>query len=230
MITIGGMIGAGLFVGSSAAIAVAGPAVVFSYLITGLIVLLVMRTAMSAIILPAVLSCLNTAFYVCSRVLFVLARCGDAPAWLVQLSGRRVPTRSVLTAAAAGIAGVLAADIAPQAVFAFRVNSSAAVGLFVYILIGISQIRLRRARERAGIPTPSIAIWLFHWASYIAIGGILAVLIAMAMSPQHVREIQTSVLTLVVVLLAYGVMRIRRNGRAVPATSRAAAGTRETAQ
>jgi hypothetical protein len=45
--------------------------------------------AMSAIILTAVLSCLNSAFYVCSRVLFVLAEHGDAPQWLVQLNARR---------------------------------------------------------------------------------------------------------------------------------------------
>src|SRR5262245_58374278 len=43
MISIGGIIGAGLFVGSSAAIAVIGPAVLVSYLLAGLLVLMVMR-------------------------------------------------------------------------------------------------------------------------------------------------------------------------------------------
>src|SRR6202051_610963 len=43
MISIGGIIGAGLFVGSSAAIAATGPAIVLSYLLTGFLVLLVMR-------------------------------------------------------------------------------------------------------------------------------------------------------------------------------------------
>ena len=43
MISVGGIVGAGLFVGSSAAIAATGPAVVLSYLITGVLVLLVMR-------------------------------------------------------------------------------------------------------------------------------------------------------------------------------------------
>ncbi|MBU6318186.1 MAG: amino acid permease [Alphaproteobacteria bacterium] len=43
MISIGGIIGAGLFVGSSAAIAAIGPAVLVSYALAGLIVLFVMR-------------------------------------------------------------------------------------------------------------------------------------------------------------------------------------------
>ncbi|HXC21908.1 MAG TPA: hypothetical protein VNV13_10525, partial [Steroidobacteraceae bacterium] len=41
MISIGGIIGAGLFVGSSTAIIAAGPAVFISYAITGLLILLV---------------------------------------------------------------------------------------------------------------------------------------------------------------------------------------------
>src|SRR5271154_1811375 len=43
MISIGGIIGAGLFVGSSTAIIAAGPAIFLSYAITGGLILLVMR-------------------------------------------------------------------------------------------------------------------------------------------------------------------------------------------
>jgi GABA permease len=43
MITIGGIIGAGLLVGSSAEIAAAGPAIIVSCVLTGLLVLLIMR-------------------------------------------------------------------------------------------------------------------------------------------------------------------------------------------
>src|SRR5215470_12139542 len=57
MISIGGIIGAGLFVGSSASIAATGPAIVLSYLITGTLVLLVMRMlGEMAVTLPAVRS------------------------------------------------------------------------------------------------------------------------------------------------------------------------------
>src|SRR5580698_5732934 len=43
MISIGGIIGAGLFVGSSVAISSSGPAAILSYLLAGLLVLMVMR-------------------------------------------------------------------------------------------------------------------------------------------------------------------------------------------
>jgi GABA permease len=43
MITIGGIIGAGLFVGSGVAITAAGPAIVITYALTGSLVLLIMR-------------------------------------------------------------------------------------------------------------------------------------------------------------------------------------------
>jgi GABA permease len=43
MISIGGVIGAGLFVGSSNAIATAGPAVLVSYVCAAIIVVLVMQ-------------------------------------------------------------------------------------------------------------------------------------------------------------------------------------------
>jgi GABA permease len=43
MISIGGIIGAGLFVGSGAAIAAVGPAVIISYFVAGLVILCVMR-------------------------------------------------------------------------------------------------------------------------------------------------------------------------------------------
>ena len=42
MIALGGIIGAGLFVGSSAAIVAAGPAIVVSYIIAGLLVVVVL--------------------------------------------------------------------------------------------------------------------------------------------------------------------------------------------
>jgi GABA permease len=171
-------------------------------------------SAMSVIILTAVLSCLNSAFYVCSRVLFLLAEHGDAPQWLVQLNVRRVPTRSVWIGSLAGVVGVLAATLAQQTVFAFLVNASGALMVFVYIMVAVAQIRLRRERERTGAPPSAITMWLFPWGSYAAIGGMVAILVAMAVTPSQANDLYFSLVTLVFACLAYLVVRSRRARRA----------------
>jgi len=157
-----------------------------------------------------VLSCLNSAFYVCSRVLFLLAEHSDAPQWLVQLNERRVPTRSVLMGTLAGVIGVLSATVAPQTVFAFLVDASGALMVFVYIIVAFAQIRLRRDRERSGSPQPALQMWLFPWASYAAIVGMFAILIAMAFTAGQARDLYVSLVTLAVALAAYLFIRARR--------------------
>ncbi len=166
-------------------------------------------TIMSWIILTAVLSCLNSAFYVCSRVLFVLAGKGDAPRWLVQTNRRHVPSRSVLIASVAGFAGVIAAILSPSRVFAFLLNASGALIVYIYLAIAVSQIRVRRQAEREGRPS-ALPMWGFPWLSYLAIAGMLAVLVAMAITPARRIEFWTSAISVAVALLAYALVRRNR--------------------
>jgi GABA permease len=168
---------------------------------------------MSVIILTAVLSCLNSAFYVSSRVLFILAERGDAPQSLVKLNARRVPVASVLIGAAAGFLGIIAATKAPQVVFDFLVSSSGAVIVFIYMAICVAQIALRRRRESAGLPKPAVNMWLFPYLSYAAIAAMAAVLIAMAVTPGLERDFYFSCITLVVAAGAYLIVSKVRQAR-----------------
>jgi GABA permease len=167
-------------------------------------------TIMAWIILTAVLSCLNSAFYVCSRVLFVLAEKGDAPGWLIKTNVRHVPSRSVMLASVAGFAGVIAAILSPSRVFAFLLNASGALVVYIYIAIAVSQIRLRRSGERKGRPRSPLPMWMFPWLSYFAIAGMLAVLVAMAITPARAVEFWTSAGTVAAALVAYAVASRKR--------------------
>jgi L-asparagine transporter-like permease len=171
--------------------------------------------AMSAIILTAVLSCLNSAFYVCSRVLFVLAENGDAPQWLIQLNARRVPTRSVWMGSLAGVLGIFAATAHSQKVFAFLVNASGALMVFIYMMIVVAHLRVRWARKASGVPAPALTMWFFPWADYLALGGMAAVLIAMALTPDMQQDLKASVLSLAVALGAFYFVNSRRRSRAL---------------
>ena len=181
--------------------------------------------AMDAIILTAVLSCLNSAFYVCSRVLFVLAERGDAPQGLIKLNARRVPVRSVLLCSAAGVAGILAAIKAPQSVFAFLVDASGALMIFVYGLIALAHLRMRRQRERAGQPAPALTMWFYPWTNYLALGAMGAVLIAMQFTPGLGADLHVSLISVAVVTGAYLALRTWRGSReGTPAVEVAASG------
>lgn len=169
---------------------------------------------MKAVVLTAVLSCLNSCFYIASRVLFVLATRGDAPHWLVRTNRRHVPDRSVLLASLFGFAGVMAAILSPAGVYVFLTNSSGAIIAIIYLMIGVAQVVSRRARERAGLPPSALPMWLFPWLSYVGIAGMASVLVAMAFTPSHRAELWTSMISIAVALLAYAVLR---RGKPAPA-------------
>ena len=99
---------------------------------------------MNAVVLTAVLSCLNSGLYTASRMLFVLAARREAPMRLITVNGRGVPVWAILASTVVGFLSVIAAYVSPDTVFTFLLNSSGAVILFVYLLIAISQFVLRR--------------------------------------------------------------------------------------
>jgi GABA permease len=175
-------------------------------------------TFMAAVVLTAVLSCLNSCFYIASRVLFVLATRGDAPRWLVVTNRRHVPARAVLLASLFGFGGVIAAILSREGVYVFLTNSSGAIIAIIYLMIGVSQVVSRRARQRAGLPPSALPMWLFPWLSYVAIAGMASVIIAMAFTESHRAEFWTSIVSIAVALLAYLVFR-RPRAAATPATT-----------
>ena len=170
-------------------------------------------TLMSAIILTAVLSCLNSAFYVASRVLFVLAEKGDAPRWLVMTNARHVPARSVILASIAGFVGVMAAEFSYGVVFTFLVNASGALIVFVYLSIAFSHVVLRHKREREGVPVSPLPMWFFPWLSYFAIAAMIGVLVAMGFQSNHASELWASLASAAVALVAYFLFRHGKYGK-----------------
>jgi L-asparagine transporter-like permease len=168
---------------------------------------------MSAIILTAVLSCLNSAFYVSSRVLFVLADRGDAPQALVRLNTRRVPVFSVLMGSLAGFLGIIAATKGRQQVFDFLVSSSGALGVVIYMISVVAQMRLRYRRQAAGEPPAPVAMWLFPFLSIVALAGMILVLLAMAVTPEMQGDFKASCLTVAITAGAYLILKALRTPR-----------------
>jgi GABA permease len=132
---------------------------------------------MNAVVLTAVLSCLNSGLYSASRVLFVLAGQHEAPARMLRVSARGVPYVAIAASSLVGFLCVVLAGIAPNTVFQFLLNSSGAIVLLVYLLIALSQIVLRRKTSPEQL---RIRMWFFPTLSILTVAAIAAVLVQMA--------------------------------------------------
>src|SRR3954454_15487027 len=157
---------------------------------------------MNAIVVTAVLSCLNSGIYTASRMLFALSRRGDAPRALLEVNGRGVPVKAILLSVTIGFLSVIFAAISPDKVFLFLVNSSGAVALFCYVLIAVAELRMRRTLEREAPERLKLRMWAFPWLTYLAIAGMVAVIASMALVDDVRSQLIPSFLSLAVVLAA----------------------------
>ncbi|ACL55927.1 amino acid permease [Methylobacterium nodulans] len=167
-------------------------------------------TMLTGIILVAVLSVLNAGLYTSSRLLFVLSSNGEAPRWIAQVNRRGVPVRGVLASTVVGYVCVVIAALWPDTVFQFLINSSGAVILFVYLMICVSQIRLRRYWEQEGLL--KFRMWGHPWLPLLVTGALAAVLISMAVDPSTRASLLQSLFAVAVILAAFGVLRFVRSG------------------
>ncbi|WP_138759270.1 amino acid permease [Modestobacter altitudinis] len=163
---------------------------------------------MNAVVLTAVLSCLNSGLYTASRMLFVLAARREAPLGLMSVNRRGVPMAAILTSTVVGFLCVIAAAVSPDTVFSFLLNSSGAVILFVYLLIAVSQIILRR---RTAPEKLTVRMWAFPVLSVLVVVAILAVLVQMAFDETARTQLALSLGSwAVVVVLYFATKRLHR--------------------
>ncbi|MBL8774026.1 MAG: amino acid permease [Phenylobacterium sp.] len=165
---------------------------------------------MNAIVLVAVLSCLNSGLYVTSRVLFGLAAQGDAPPWLVAVDRRRVPARAILIGSVFAYAALGASVISPERVFAFLVNASGALMIVIYGMIAVAQIRIRNRLERSEPDRLVLRMWLHPWGALATLAAMAGVLLAMALTPELASQVWASLLIVAVAGVACLVAARRR--------------------
>ncbi|WAH58478.1 GABA permease [Pseudomonas silvicola] len=176
------------------------------------------KMIVDVVVLVAVTSCLNSALYTSSRMLYSLSKRGDAPKMAQRTSQGGTPYWAVLLSTAAAFLAVFANYVAPAQVFDFLLASSGAIALLVYLVIAVSQLRMRKQRELKGEKV-EFKMWAFPVLTWAVIVFIVAVLTVMAIRVDHRIEIvATGLLTIAVVAAGLLVDRRRKGqpqGRAV---------------
>lgn len=158
---------------------------------------------MNIVVVTAVLSCLNSGLYTASRMLFALAHQGNAPKALVQVNRRGVPVRAILICMVVGYLSVIMDYVSPHGVFMFLLNSSGAVGLFIYLLIALSELTMRRKLEQEAPDRLRVRMWLYPWLTWLCILAILVVLVSMAFRPADRSQLVLSLVSAVVFWILY---------------------------
>src|SRR5450830_1573145 len=120
------------------------------------------------------------------------------------------PYWAVMLSTGAAFLAVFANYVAPAAVFEFLLASSGAIALLVYLVIAVSQLRMRRQRMAKGEKI-DFKMWLFPGLTWAVIVFIVAVLAVMLCQEAHRVEIlATGLLSVLVVAAGLLVARRRR--------------------
>ncbi|CAJ0741823.1 GABA permease [Ralstonia mannitolilytica] len=186
------------------------------------------KAIVDVIVLVSVASCLNSALYTASRMVFSLSVRGDAPAALRRTDANGTPRAAVLASTAFGFATVIANYVMPEQVFAFLLATSGAIALLVYLVIAVSQLRMRAALGASRVDLP-LRMWLFPWLTWAVILFICGVLIAMLMLPGHRMEVGATALLAWLIVAAAWLNRRARMAAPESAAARAQAGVTSSA-
>ncbi|ORV12545.1 amino acid permease [Mycolicibacterium canariasense] len=165
---------------------------------------------LNLVILVAVLSCLNVSLYSSSRMLFTLAANGDCPAWMSRTNHRGVPVLGVLSCTVIGYACIAVGYFFPDTVFLFLINASGAMILFVYLMICVSQIVLRRRNEANNGARFQFAMWCFPYLSIAVTAAIVLILLSMLRDATSRVSLIQGLVVWAIVLIAFAAKTLRR--------------------
>jgi aromatic amino acid permease len=142
-------------------------------------------------------------------MIFSLAERGEAPRGLLKVAGGGVPRRAVLASVAFGFVSVLLNLKWPDSVFLYLLNAVGAVLLFVWALIAVSQLRLRRRIEQEAPEKLTLRMWAFPYLTWAALVGMAAVLVLMLNDATARPQLLWSAGATALVLVVAGVREVR---------------------
>lgn len=142
-------------------------------------------TILNIVVLTAAVSAYNSSLYSNGRMLYSLARQGNAPRYLTGLSRSGAPVAAVLTSSAVTGICVFLLFILPKQVFEYMMSIALIAAVFNWTMILITQIKFRR---RIGPETASSLRFRMPWhpySNYVVLAAFAVLVVLMALSPDY---------------------------------------------
>ncbi|KRN89578.1 amino acid permease [Ligilactobacillus ceti] len=106
-------------------------------------------SVMNAVILTSVISSANSGMYASTRMLYSLAKTGDAPRVFKKINQRGIPYPALLGTTAVGLFTFLT-SVFGEHIYTFLVSASGLTGFIAWLGIAVSHYRFRRAFKAQG--------------------------------------------------------------------------------
>jgi GABA permease len=172
---------------------------------------------MTAVILTAVCSVLNSGIYSASRMFASIAERGFAPKFIARKAKNGVPVAAVIASTLGGFAAVLVSFLFPDSgIFDFIMNSSGLVALFVYVFIALTQVRLRSKMSEEERSQLKLKMWLHPWLAYLTVAAVAGIVVIMLVSgPSTQVQVWTSLISVVVLVAVWPFVRrnLKKSGQ-----------------
>ncbi len=138
----------------------------------------IVANVLNVVVLTAALSVYNSSLYCNSRMLYGLAIQGNAPKILAKLNANSVPIMGILVSAVFAAICVGVNYKIPEKAFAFFMALVVSTLILNWIMISLTHIFFRKAKNKAGIKTKFSVFW-FPVTNYICLIFLFSLLILM---------------------------------------------------
>lgn len=161
---------------------------------------------MNFVVLMAALSAMNAQLYVATRMIFSLSRSGFAPAALSTVSRNGVPVRSLVLSSFGVAFAAVASVVLPGGSFILVMSIAMFGALFGWLMIFATHFKFRLACKRDEI-TPAFRLVLFPIPTLVGFVMMLAIIGSTLFVPAFRMAVITGVPMLVLLVLAYAVVK-----------------------
>ena len=135
---------------------------------------------MNFVILVSALSAMNSQLYITTRMMFSLARAGQAPRRLGKLTARGTPFNALLVSTSGIALATVLSVVSPGRAFLMMVGISVFGAMFTWMMIFVTHYFFRRARLRDGSAPAPFRMWGFPVTTLLGAGLMAALLLTTA--------------------------------------------------
>ncbi|WP_050613923.1 amino acid permease [Bacillus testis] len=161
------------------------------------------------VVITAAMSGCNSGIFSAGRMLYTLAKNGQAPKIFAKISKNGIPTFCTIAVLVGLSVGVVLNYLAPPQLFLYVYSASVLPGMIPWFVLLISHIRFRKEKARE-LENHPFKMPFAPVSNYAAIAFLLFVLVGMAMNPGTRVSLIVGVVFLGIVAVSYYALKMEK--------------------